>query len=43
MTVQGTLTNQIVTIQLTGISATLDAQVDSLASFNTVFGIGSLV
>ncbi|MEN9897666.1 MAG: hypothetical protein RLZZ66_1315 [Pseudomonadota bacterium] len=43
MTVQGTLNNQIVTIQLTGISATLDAQVDSLASFNTVFGTGSLI
>jgi hypothetical protein len=43
ITVAGVLNNQLVTIQLTGVSTALDAQVFSVASFNTAFGTGSLV
>ena len=43
ITVTGSLNNQLVTIQLTGVSATLDSQVFDAASFNTAFGTGSLV
>jgi hypothetical protein len=42
MTVVGTLNKQLVAIQLTGISSALDAQVFSVASFNTTFGTGSI-
>jgi hypothetical protein len=43
ITVAGVLNNQLVTIQLTGVSTALDAQVFNVASFNTAFGTGSLV
>ena len=43
ITVTGSLNNQLVTIQLTGVSATLDSHVFDAASFNTAFGTGSLV
>ena len=43
ITVTGSFNNQFVTIQLTGVSTALDSGVFDVQSFNTVFGIGSLV
>lgn len=39
----GSSVGQMVTIHLTGLSSTSDAQLNSVAAFNTVFGAGSVV
>jgi hypothetical protein len=43
ITIAAVLNNEVVTIQLTGVSTSLDAQVFDAPSFNAAFGTGSLV
>jgi hypothetical protein len=43
ITIAAVLNNEVVTIQLTGVSPSLDAQVFDAPSFNAAFGTGSLV
>jgi hypothetical protein len=43
ITIAAVLNNEVVTIQLTGVSPSLDAQVFDAPSFNASFGAGSLI